>query len=92
MVVDGSKMGCKPFNYPSLFVTCSVAKNRNAKGYSPNALPESPNALPESPEKSCAPTSIKMTNIDQKSELRSPDLSTVIENESQDIHAKDTAV
>ena len=47
MGVDGSKMGYKSFNFPSLFLTCSIAKNRKAKGYSPNALPESP-------EKSCA--------------------------------------
>ena len=56
-----------------LSVTCSIAKNRNAKGYSPTALSENPVT-------SCAPTS-----IDQKSELGNPDLSTVIENESQDI-------
>ena len=63
------------FNCPSLFLTSSIAKNRNAKGYSPNALPDIP-------EISCAPTSIKITNIHQKSELMSPDLSTVKENEN----------
>ena len=69
----------------SLFVTCSIAKNRNKKKYSLNATPESPVT-------SSAPTTINMTNIDQKLELGNPDLSTVIENKSQDILAEATAL
>ena len=70
---------------PSPFVTCSIAKNRKTKKYTLNATPESPVT-------SSVPTSINMTNIDQKLELGNPDLSTVIENKSQDILAEATAL
>ena len=69
----------------SPFVTCSIAKNRNKKKYSLNTTPESPVT-------SSTPTTINMTNIDQKLELGNPDLSTVIENKSHDILPETTAL
>lgn len=77
MGIYGSKIGCMSCNYPSPFVTCSIAKklkNRYAKKYSLNAPPEDP----------VTSFSINMTNFDRKPELGSPDFSTVIDNKNQD--------
>ena len=81
MGIYGSKIGCMSCNYPSPFVTCSIAKkNRYAKKYSLNAPPENP----------VTSLSFNMTNFDRKPELGSPDFSTVIDNKSQAIRAEDT--